>query len=449
MAAVIPESRLSPPRSDEQQTRQRARAASLVGSTLEWYDYFAFATASALVFGDVFFPSSARVTGLLQSFAVLGVGFVARPFGGLVLGRLGDLVGRRRVLLITLWTMGLASTAIGLLPTAAQVGWVAPALLVCLRLVQGFGVGGEWAGAALVAVENAPADRRARWGSLPQMGTALGAVLATAVFVPVAMLPDRELQSWGWRLPFLLSALVVAVGLWIRSGLIEAADVTELRRRGEIAQRPVQETLRVDRVPVVLAIGLRLAENMWGYLVLVFALTYVPDAGHLGKDAVLTGVSVSILLGAGCYWGAACVADRVGRRPVYVAGAAFGVCFAYPFFVMLRSDSLLVVWAALLLGWGVASGVNFAIEPSWFTELFGRRTRCTGLSLAYNVATMLSGFTPFLATLLLERGHGRPVLIVALLVVLGSVAIGCAILAPDPYGAHRSVRSARRSLPGL
>ncbi len=264
MATAIPETRPFATGSTDRHTRRRARAASLVGSTLEWYDYFAFATASALVFGDVFFPSSNHVAGLLQSFAVLGVGFVARPVGGLVLGRLGDLVGRRRVLLISLWTMGIASTAIGLLPTAAQFGGVAPVLLVALRLIQGFGVGGEWAGAALVAVENAPADRRARWGSLPQMGTALGALLATAVFVPVAMLPDDSLHTWGWRVPFLISALVFAVGLWIRHGLRETTDFRKLQRHGEVADRPVVESLREDRVPLLLAIGLRLAENMWG-----------------------------------------------------------------------------------------------------------------------------------------------------------------------------------------
>lgn len=440
MATAIPETRPFSTPLELTAARRRARAASLVGSTLEWYDYFAFATASALVFGDVFFPSRDHFAGLLQSFAVLGVGFVARPIGGLLLGRLGDRVGRRRVLLLTVWTMGIASTAIGLLPTAAQIGWVAPLLLVLMRLLQGFGVGGEWAGAALVAIENAPADRRARWGSLPQMGTALGAVLATAIFVPVAMLPDHALETWGWRVPFLASAVVLGVGLWIRTGLRETADFEELQRNGKTATRPVMESLRNDRLPLVLAVGLRLAENMWGYLVLVFALVYVPKAGYFSKSTVLSGISVSILVSVGFYWLAATFADRHGRRPVYLLGAAFGVLFAFPFFAMLHSGSVVIVWLALLLGWGVASGINFAIEPAWFTELFGRRTRFTGLSLAYNVATMLSGFTPFLATLLLRWGGGGPGFIVALLVGLGLVAMGCAIQTPDPYGAQCSRR---------
>ncbi|MBB2891657.1 MFS transporter [Flexivirga oryzae] len=436
MATAIPETRAFTASSELSRARRRARAASLVGSTVEWYDYFAFATASALVFGDVFFPSAQRLSGTMQSFAVLGVGFVARPIGGLVLGRLGDRYGRRRVLLTTLWTMGLASTAIGVLPTAGQVGSLAPVLLVVLRLVQGFGVGGEWAGAALVAVENAPADRKARWGSLPQMGTALGAVLATAVFVPVSTLSDAALQTWGWRVPFLASSVVLAIGVWIRAGILETVDFQALESTGAISPAPITESVRSDRVPLLLSVGMRLAENMWGYLVLVFALSYVPRAGHFDRDVALVAVSSSVLAGVGCYWGAALLADRVGRQRVFVVGAVFGIGFAWPFFQMLSSDSLVIVWVALFLGWGIASGVNFAIEPAWFTELFGRSTRYTGLSLAYNVATMLSGFTPFIATALLRWGGGaRP--IVALLVLLGLLSLGSALLAPDRYGAGR------------
>lgn len=422
--------------------RRRARAAALIGSTVEWYDYFVFASASALVFGKVFFANSGPLAGTLQSFAVLGVGFLARPLGGLVLGRLGDLIGRRCVLIMTMWTMGIATTAIGLLPTPAQVGILAPILLVILRLIQGFGVGGEWAGAALVAIENAPPDRRARWGSLAQMGTALGAVLATGVFALVGLLPEDAFLAWGWRIPFLLGAVVVAVGLWIRSGLLETIDFSQLEAQRELSTRPVLDSLTRDRVPLMLAVGLRMAENVWGYLVLVFSLTYVAGRGHHTRSSVLLGVSIAILAGVVCYWLAATLADRFGRRPVYLAGSLFGIAFAAPFFWLLGSPSLATVWVALGLGWGVASGFSFALQPAWFAELFDKRTRSTGLSLAFNLATLVSGFTPFLATALLALGHGRPVWIIALLVGLGAVATVCCLLAPDPYG--RSLRAAER-----
>ncbi|GAA5166293.1 MFS transporter [Ornithinimicrobium tianjinense] len=415
------------------EARRRARVAALVGSTAEWYDYFVFATASALVLAPLFFPGEDRLTATLASFAVLGVGFLARPLGGLVLGSLGDRVGRRRVLLLSLWTMGLATTAIGLLPTAEAVGPLAPVLLVVLRLVQGFGVGGEWAGAALVAVENAPADRRARWGSLPQMGVALGAVLATAVFTAVSALGEEALLAWGWRVPFLVGGAVLAVGVWVRSRLTETIDFADLAARDDLATRPVVEAWRTDRRSLLLAAGMRLAENVWGYVVLVFTVSYVTGLGRLSRDTVLLGVSLSILAGIGCYWLAATLADRVGRKPVYVAGGAFGVLFAWPFFELVGSDRVALVWGALLLGWGVASGFSFAIQPAWFTELFGRRTRSAGLSLAYNLATMISGFTPFVATALLAAGDGEPHLVVLLLVGVGVVSLGCALAAPDPY----------------
>ena len=265
------------------------------------------------------------------------------------------------------------------------------------------------------------------------MGVAFGAVLATAVFTGVSALGEEALLAWAWRVPFLLGGVVLAVGVWVRARLTETIDFEELAAQDDLAARPVVEAWRTDRRSLLLAAGMRLAENVWGYVVLVFAVAYVTGLGHLSRDAVLLGVSLSILAGTACYWLAATLADRVGRKPVYLAGGAFGVLYAWPFFELVGSDRVTVVWGALLLGWGVASGLSFAIQPAWFTELFGRRTRSAGLSLAYNLATMVSGFTPFVATALLAAGGGEPHLVVLLLVGVGLVSLACTLAAPDPY----------------
>src|SRR6266576_4232225 len=304
--------------------------ASLIGTTIEWYDFFLYGTAAALVFNRLFFPTFDPLAGTLAAFGTYSVGFVARPIGGIVIGHYGDRIGRKSMLVLTLIIMGVATFGIGLLPTYAQIGpWAAVALVV-LRLAQGFGVGGEWGGAVLMAVEHAPPGRRGFYGSWPQIGVPAGLLLSTAVFAQFARLPEAQFLSWGWRVPFLLSILLVAVGLVIRLRIVETPAFARVKEAGAEAKRRIVEVLLNHPKEVLLAMGARLAENGAFYIYTVFVLVYGTQKVGIARETVLTG----ILIAAACALVAiplcGALSDRLGRRPVYLFGACVTALFAYP-----------------------------------------------------------------------------------------------------------------------
>lgn len=412
---------------------RRARLASIVGSSVEWYDYFLFGAASALIFGSQYFPGTSPLMGTLSAFAVFGVGFVARPVGGLFFGRMGDRLGRKGTLIMTLVLMGAATTGVGLLPTADQIGIAAPVLLVLLRLLQGFAAGGEWGGAALVAIENAPPYRRARWGSFPQMGVALGAVLSSLTFGAVSALPEELFHSWGWRIPFLFSVVLIVVGLWIRKRVEETPEFDRRRAEGDVADQPIKETLTGYRRSLLVTTGMRISENVYGYMALTFALSYVTAGGEISASTALYGLAFATLAGCIFYYISATVSDRVGRKPVFIAGCVFGIIYAFPFFWLLDSGSAPLVWIALLLGWGAAGGINYAIEPAYFTELFGDRVRYSGISIGYQMGSVITGFAPFVATALLASTNGEPWSASLFLVAVSCLSLVSVLLASDPY----------------
>ncbi|WP_084653635.1 MFS transporter [Nocardioides insulae] len=414
---------------------RRAALASLVGSTVEWYDYFIFGTASALVFGELFFPNASPLAGTLAAFASFGVGFLARPLGGIVFGVLGDRIGRKSMLVATLLIMGISTTLIGLLPTAAHVGILAPVLLVLLRLAQGFGVGGEWGGAALIAVEHAPDHKRGRYGSVAQMGVGLGVVLSSAAFAAIQFLTtDEQFKAWGWRIPFVVGFVLVFVGFWIRRGLTESPEFQRLKESGEAANSPLAETLTHNRAGVWSALGMRISENVFGYVVLTFSIAYVVENNLATAENITGGIALAGLFGCLTYYLAAWASDRVGRRPVYLAGGTFAVLYAYPFFWLLDTESVPLTILALGLGWGVASGVQFGVQPAYFPELFGANVRYTGMSIGYQVGSVLGGgFAPFIATALLAVGGGSPRWVIAYLIGCGLLSLFTAYLARDPY----------------
>ena len=401
--------------------------ASLVGTTIEWYDFFLYGTAAALVFNQLFFPTFDPLVGTLASFGTYAVGFIARPIGGIVIGHYGDRIGRKSMLVLTLVVMGVATFLIGLLPTYRQIGpWAAVALVV-LRLAQGFGVGGEWGGAVLMAIEHAPAGRRGFYGSWPQIGVPAGLLLSTIVFALFARLPADQFLTWGWRVPFLVSIAIVAVGLVIRLRILETPAFARLKATRSEARQPILEVLRRYPRQVLLAAGARFAENGGFYIYSVFMLVYATQHVHIDRSVALNG----IMIAAACelpiipLYGA--LSDRVGRRPVYLFGAIATAVLAYPLFWLFDTGSTVLVWLALLLVFLLSHAAMYAPQAAFLAELFGTRVRYSGASLGAQLSSVVAGgLSPFIATALLAQ-FGRSAL--ALYLIFMAVVTIIAVVA--------------------
>src|SRR5215813_1854358 len=313
-------------------SRLRVIFAACIGSALEWYDFFLYGTAAALVFGELFFPKSDPMIGTLLAFLTFGVGFVVRPLGGILFGVLGDRYGRKPVLVATLLMIGIGTTLIGVLPTFAQIGYWAPFLLVLMRVIQGLGAGAEYGGAVIYLVENAPANRRGFWGSFAPLGVSVGNLLAAGAFALVTPLPREDLLSWGWRLPFLASFLLILVGIFVRLKVTETPVYTEaVVARGKVEQNPAMEALRRHPRNFLAVLGARLGENGLGYLFPVFGLSYVITTLGVPKGEALSALMLAFAIELFTIVGFATLSDRIGRRPVYMFGAIVGIFWAFAF----------------------------------------------------------------------------------------------------------------------
>ena len=408
----------------------RVIASSLIGTTIEWYDFFLYGSAAALVFNKLFFPSFDPLVGTLLAFATYAVGFVARPLGGIVFGHFGDRVGRKKLLMWSLVMMGLATVLIGLLPGYDGIGIWAPIGLIVLRVFQGFAVGGEWGGAVLMAAEHGDDARRGFWSSWPQAGVALGNLLATAVLWILALVqPDAAFDAWGWRIPFLLSAVLVLVGLWVRLSIEESPLFRRSVENRE--RRPLLEVIRRYPREVVLAIGMRLAENIAYYLFTVISITFLTT--YAGKPADKDTILTALVIGSAVQFvlipliGA--LSDRIGRRPLYLAGAIGVAVWIYPFLKLVGTRSAGPITLAVVVGL-ILHALMYAPQAAFFAELFGTTVRYTGASVGYQLASILAGApAPIIALKLLGDTADPNLGAVTVYMAVASVLTVIAVLA--------------------
>jgi MHS family shikimate/dehydroshikimate transporter-like MFS transporter len=422
-------SEITSPTQYSQSRARRAAWGSFVGAVVDWYDFLLYGIVAALVFNTEFFPQVSPTMGTLAAFGTFGVGFLFRPLGGMVFGHFGDKLGRKRMLMITVWMMGISTALIGLLPSFDSVGWWAPVMLVVLRAVQGFAVGGEWGGAALLAVESAPKKRKAFYSSGVQIGFGVGLLLATgSVSLVSHFTSNADFISWGWRLPFLFSLVLVAIAWWIRNGMDESqefeANKTLHERAEKIRKFPIFEALRQNPKAFLLIIALRFGELLTMYIVTAFAMNYSTTHLGLSRDLFL---NIGLLVGAVSCVSIPCfayLADSFGRRRIYVTGALIGVASTVPFFMALESrNTVMIIFFAIMLG-NMAHDMLVSVQQPMFTELFGTAYRYSGAGVGYQVASVVGGgFTPFIAVLLVELMDGSWHLVAAYL------ALGCLLSA--------------------
>jgi metabolite-proton symporter len=405
--------------------------ASLVGTSLEWYDFFLYGSAAALVFDKLFFPDFDPDTGRLLALGTFAVGFVARPVGGIVFGHFGDRLGRKKVLVVTLLLMGTATVLVGLLPTYAQIGVAAPVLLVTLRFLQGLGLGGEWGGAVLMSLEHGRPGWRGLAASWPQVGVPLGNLLATGVLgVLSVVLPDPAFLSWGWRIPFLLSGLLVLVGLWIRLAITESPLFTEVAETGTRAPVPIVEVIRLYPRELAVAIGARIGTDVAFYTFVLFILTYVSGPLHLPRDVGLLAVMIGSAVQVAAIPLAGALSDRVGRRPVYLAGAVGAAVWVFVFFRLLDTRATVAIVLATVVAL-LLHALMYGPQAAFMTELFATRLRYSGASLAYQVAGVLGGgFAPIISLTLLDR-YGTPLAVAAYVAAALAITVVSLLLAPE------------------
>lgn len=410
--------------SPNKSSHRLAGISSMVGTTIEWYDFFIYGAAAALIFNKLFFPNLDPLTGVLAAFATYAVGFIGRPLGGLVFGHFGDKIGRKSMLLLTLMLMGIPTVLIGLLPTYESIGYWAAIGLVILRFIQGMAMGGEWGGAVLMAVEHAPEGKKGFWGSLPQASTGGGLMLASIALGLVSLLPEQALFSWGWRIPFLASIILLVVGWYIRVKVPESPDFEKVKQQAEAVKVPALQVFKQHPKQLISIIVARAAENAWFYIASTFTLAYTTTQLGIARQEILfatiCGAAVILVMTPLCGH----LSDKVGQRNMFMFGLCVLALYCYPFFSMLNSKDPVLVWMAIVLAIGVVFPLMYAPQAQLFARQFPAEIRYSGISISVQLAGVVGGgLAPLIATKLLSVGAGNPYLIMLYIASMAVVAI--------------------------
>jgi MHS family shikimate/dehydroshikimate transporter-like MFS transporter len=414
---------------------RRVVLSSIIGTAVEWYDFLIYATASALVFNKLFFPQVDPALGTIAAFGTYGVGYFARPLGAAIFGHFGDRIGRKAMLAMTIVIMGLGTFLIGLLPTYDQIGIAAPVLLVLVRLLQGVGLGGEWGGAVLMVVENAPAQRRGLLGSLVQIGYPAGNLAAFGVFALLTQLPETDFLAWGWRIPFLVSIALAGVGLYIRLTLEETPVFREIAARHEVAKLPIAEVLSTHRRAFFTAVGLKLSEISYATIAGVFSISYVTGALGLPRTLILNAILLSAAAGIVAIPVFGWLSDQIGRKAMFYAGSLFAAAFAFPMFWLFDTKDPLTITLTVIAAIVFGQLIGFGVGAPWYSEMFTARLRYSGASLGFQIGAAISGgLTPFAAASFMAWTGGPTWPISIYLVALAVISFIATAAAPETAG---------------
>ncbi|CDQ38732.1 MULTISPECIES: MFS transporter [Virgibacillus] len=411
---------------------RRVLIASVVGSAIEWFDYFLYGTVAALVFNQLFFVSEDPAFGTLYAFATFALAFFIRPFGGIIFSHIGDKIGRKKTLVLTLSLMGAATFGMGILPTYEAIGIWAPVLLIILRLIQGLGLGGEWGGALLLAVEYAPKEKRGLFGSVPQMGVTIGMVMGTLALSVMSLLPDDAFMAWGWRIPFILSALLVIFGLWIRKGIDETPSFRNNQAKGNVAKLPIVDTLRFHWREVLIAIGAKVVETAPFYIFGTFIVSYATSNLAFSETTILNAVMIATVITTVLIPIMGRLSDKIGRKPLYIWGTILMILYAFPYFWLIHQDSVALLVIATIVGLGLIWSPITAVLGTMFSEIFSAKVRYTGISLGYQIGAAAAGGTaPLVATYLLMQFNNSYIPVACYIILTAIISLVAILTVKD------------------
>ncbi len=414
---------------------RRVVAASLIGATIEWYDFFLYGTVAGIVFSKLFFPAENPLVSILLAYTTFAVGFLARPLGGFIFGHFGDRIGRKSMLILTLMIMGIGTMLIGLLPTYQQIGVAAPILLLVLRVLQGIGLGGEWGGAVTMTYEYATEDKRGLYASFPQIGLSIGLCLSAGIVALASSLPGTEFLDWGWRVGFLLSVVLVAVGLYIRLRILETPEFLRLKEQRREVQIPFMNMLREYPVNVLLGMGARYIDGVFFNVFAVFSIAYLVNTVHINRTTALWGVFASALVMIVFIPLFGHLADKWGRGKTYAIGSILLAISAYPAFWLMSSGNIVAIFVSMVVPFGIIYAMCYGPEAALFCDLFDARVRYTGISFVYQFSGIFaSGITPIIATYLIAANGNQPWYLCAYVVFAALVSAASAIAIKGPIG---------------